>query len=116
MNETTETIINKRFAYRLGDKLPKPLKILYYFILTITLIYWLFRLIAAILALIQKCGAFVFEKRNFYTFVVCLIILAIGILLASQFIFNLDPFGKLINWFIEIWQTFKSWCIELIGG
>lgn len=112
----SDAIENKRLAYRLGDKLPKPIRIIYYILLTITLIYWLYRVITGLITLIQKIGSFLFEKRNYYTFVVCLLILAIGVFLASQFIFNLDPLGKLGNWFNELWQDIRRWCARLIGG
>lgn len=107
---------HKRLAYRLGDKMPKPIRVIYYVLLAITLVYWAYRLIALTLDLIQKIGLFIFEKRNYYTFVICLIILGVGILLASQFIFDLDPFGKLVNWIVNKWNDFRAWCVKIIGG
>ena len=117
MNEEEKIeIIKKRLAYRIGDKMPKPIRVVYYVILAITLIYWLYRLTASILELIQKIGSFIFEKRNYYTFIVCILILCVGILLASQFIFNLDPFGKVANWLVSKWNDLRHWCVEIIGG
>lgn len=117
----SETIDNihfktKRVAYRIGNKMPKPIRVIYYILLTLTLIYWLYRFIAGVLTLIQKLGSFIFEKRNYYTFIVCLLILTVGILLASQFLFNLDPFGKACNWFVEKWNNIRQWCAGVIGG
>lgn len=109
-------ITTKRLAYRIGDRMPKPIRIIYYIILGITLIYWLYRFIAGVLSFIQKLGSFVFEKHNYYTFVVCILILAIGILLASQFIFGLNPFGKVCDWFVDKWNDIRQWGVELIGG
>lgn len=112
----TSSALSRRFAYRIGDKMPKAIKIIYYIILAVTLVYWLYRAISLTLSLIQRIGSFVFEKRNYYTFVICLIILGIGILLASQFIFDLDPFGRVANWFIDQWNNFRAWCVKIIGG
>lgn len=116
MEENVIAKVNRRFAYRIGDRLPKAVRIIYYVLLGVTLIYWLYRAIVAVLDLIQTIGAFVFEKRNYYTFMVCLLILGIGVLFASQFIFGLDPFGKLVNWFVERWNDFRAWCVNVIGG
>ena len=112
----TSPVLSRRFAYRIGDKMPKAIKIIYYIILAVTLVYWLYRAISLTLSLIQRIGSFVFEKRNYYTFVICLIILGIGILLASQFIFDLDPVGRVTNWFIDQWNNFRAWCVKIIGG
>lgn len=111
-----EQEIKRRFAYRIGDKLPKPFRVIYYLLLSLTLIYWLYRVITGVLEMIQRLGAFIFEKRNFYTFIVCLLILGVGVLLASQYVFGLDPFGKIVAWALEKWEAFRLWCIELIGG
>lgn len=110
-----EPILRKRLAYRIGDKMPKAIRIIYYVILAITLVYWAYRLIALTLDLIQKIGCFIFEKRNYYTFVVCMLILAIGILLASQFIFDLDPFGRFVNGIVDKWNNFRQWCVNIIS-
>lgn len=116
MNENIEIpiqIVKKPLAYRIGDKLPKILRVIYYILLTITLVYWLYRLIGFLLKSIQKIGSFLFEKEHYYTFVFCLFILAIGTLLISQFVFGLDPFGKCINWIVEKWYDLKEWFINL---
>lgn len=96
--------VARRFAYRFGDRLPRPLRVIYYVVLTLTLIYWLYRLIALILGLIQRIGAFLFEKRNYYTLVLCLALCGIIVLLTAQFYFNLDPFGKFWDWVCSIWN------------
>ena len=118
--ENQENIImsikHRRLAYRIGDKMPKLIRMIYYVLLAITLVYWAYRLVALILDLIQKIGLFVFDKRNYYTFIICLIILSTGILIASQFIFGLDPFGKMVNWFVDKWNDFRAWCVKIIGG
>lgn len=108
------SINHRRLAYRIGDKMPKPIRVIYYVLLGITLIYWTYRLIALILDLIQKVGVFVFDKRNYYTFVICLIILGVGILVASQFIFGLDPFGKSLNWVVDKYNDLKNSIINLL--
>lgn len=113
-NNGIETL-HRRLAYRIGDRLPKAIRIIYYILLAITLVYWLYRFIRMILDLIQKIGSFMFDKRNYYTFVICLLILCIGVLIASQFIFGLDPIGKLGNWIVDRWNDFRQWCINVIS-
>lgn len=117
MNENIEIIansLNKRpLAYKIGDKLPKVLRVIYYILLSITLIYWGFRLIVFTFKSVQKIGAFLFEKEHYNTFIFCLFVLAIGTLIISQFVLNLDPFGKAVQWFIEKWNEFENWFINL---
>jgi len=97
--EQAQNFVLRRFAYRVGDFLPRPLKIVYYIVLWATLLYVLFRIVEWTLVKIQVMGSFIFEKRNYWTSVWVLFILAVGSILIAQFWYGLDPFGKTIDWF-----------------
>lgn len=94
-------IVRKRLAYRIGDLLPKPLKILYYLVLWLTLIYIFYRLIVFFLKTIQKVGYFIFDPKNYWTVILCITVLLLGSLLIGQFWLGLDPIGKFINRMLE---------------
>ena len=99
--EQAQNFVLRRFAYRVGDFLPRPLKIVYYIVLWATLLYVLFRIIEWTLVKIQVIGSFIFEKRNYWTSVWVLFILTVGSILIAQFWYGLDPFGNAYRWFID---------------
>ena len=78
----------------------------------ITLVYWVIWLIIKILKAIQKVGAFIFEARNYWTFVGCIVVLLIGTLLVAQFLLGLDPIGKFIEFILDKFQ----WIRDTIGN
>lgn len=85
--------------YRLinNSKIPRIIKWLLYILLTITMIYWIIMLVYKILELIRRFVHFVSDKRNWWTFVGCVIILLIGTFVVAQFVLELDPLGKFIT-------------------
>lgn len=95
-----------------NSKLPKWLKILIYIVLTLTLIYWLGLLVYKFLEAIRKFIHWASEQRNWWTFLTCILILGIGSLLLAQFVFGLDPFGKVTQWFVNCFNNMR----QLIGG
>lgn len=95
----------KRLAFRIADHLPKWMKIIYYIVLLLTLVYWIYRLIEWVLVTIQKLGAFIFEPRNYWAAVMSLFIVLIGAFIMAQFVLGLDPYGNFISW---IKQSFQS--------
>ena len=99
MEQQLQQVISKRFAYRLADHLPKPLKVIYYIILWATAIYILYRFLRGLLVGFQRAGEFIFEKRNYWTAVWVLFIMAVGSVLIAQFWYGLDPVGHAIRWF-----------------
>ncbi|MFI3329116.1 MAG: hypothetical protein R3Y05_01365 [bacterium] len=117
MEELVGDIIvpRRRFALRIGDRLPKPLRVLYYAVLFLTLIYMLFVVTKGLLDIIQRFGAFFFDKRNYYTFVFCIFGLAIGTFIVAQFFLGLDPIGAIIDFFNGIIQTIKDTIIEWVS-
>lgn len=105
-----------RLAYRIGDKLPKWLKIIYYIILIITFIYIIYRFLEWILITIQKIGAFIFEPRNYWTAVMSIFILLIGSFILAQFVLGLDPWGDAINWFKQVIENVTGGLIQYVSG
>jgi TRAP-type C4-dicarboxylate transport system permease small subunit len=90
--------IHDRFAYRLGARLPKVLRIMYYIVLFMTFIYFIYRFFEWFLKTFQKIGAFAFDPRNYWAGVMAFGILLIGGFILAQFILGLDPVGKTIDW------------------
>lgn len=95
--DTAVKQLSRRFAYRIGDKLPKLLKIMYYIVLFVTFIYILYRFFEWTLVTFQKIGEFFFRKQNYWAAVVSIIVVLIGTFLVSQFILGLDPVGHVIG-------------------
>jgi len=99
--------ITKRFAYRVGNRLPKVLRILYYIVLFLTFIYLIYRFFEWFLVTVQKIGSFIFEPRNYWAAVLSICILLIGAFVLAQFILGLDPVGNVIKWFNDLYQTLE---------
>ncbi len=96
------------------SSIPKWLKWLINITLTITCIYWLGYFIYKILESVRRFIHWVSEKRNWWTFLMCLLILGIGILLAAQFYFELDPVGKAIDYIVEQFNNLRDNIANLI--
>ena len=96
--------------------LPKWLKAILLIISLITMVYWAGFMIYKILCGIRVIGAFIFEKRNYWTFLGCILILGIGALLLAQFYFGLQPFENFIAWIENLWDQLRNWVSELIKG
>lgn len=96
--------MNQRLIYKLGSYMPKWLRIIYYIILVVTLIYVVFRALEFILVSIQKIGAFIFDNRNYWTVIMCLFILALGTFIVAQFVIGMDPWGRFTQWLIELFN------------
>ena len=100
-----EQIIKKLHWY---DKFPRWLKIILLIISIITIVYWIGLMLYKILCAIRVIGAFVFEKRNYWTFLCCILILVLGGLLLAQYYFNLDPFGKIVERTSDLIQSIRD--------
>lgn len=103
-----------RFVY--NSNLPKWLKILIYIAITITLVYWLGLLVYEFLEALRKLLHWTSEQRNWWTFLTCIFILGIGSLLIAQFALGLDPFGKIVKWFIDRWNDLRQLIGDKIAG
>ena len=104
--------------YRLinNSKMPRFIKWILYVLLTLTCIYWIGVMVYKILCAIRVIGAFIFEKRNYWTFLCCLLILVIGGLLLAQYYFNLDPFGAIVAYFNGLIDRLREYLGNLIIG
>ena len=103
-----EQTIKRRIAFRIGDRLPKVLKILYYIVLFMTFIYLIYRFLEWFLLTVQKIGAFIFEPRNYWAAVMSIAILLIGAFVLAQFILGLDPVGKTLEWMQNIIRSLET--------
>ena len=112
MEQLAATIVKKHWY----DKLPKWLKIILLIISIITMVYWLCFMLYKILCGIRVIGAFIFEKRNYWTFLCCLLILIVGGLLLAQYYFNLNPFGAIIAYFNGLIERLREYLGGLIIG
>lgn len=99
-----------------NSHIPKWLKALAYILLTLSLVYLIGLTLYKILEAIRKFFHWASDKRNYWTFLVCLLILGVGILLAAQYVFDLDPIGKAIQWGLGKWSEFKNWLASLLMG
>lgn len=109
-------VIKRRFAFRVGDHFPKAIRWLYYIVLFGTLIYLLYNIIVWLLKTIQKIGYFCFSPQNYWTVVMCVIILTIGGLLIAEFCSPLQPFTKIYEWLLDMIDDSKQWLIGTIEG
>ena len=100
----------------LFSRLPRWLRIILIILSIITVVYWLGFVIYKLLCAIRCIGAFVFESRNYWTFLVCVLILVVGSLLVAQFYLGLNPFGEIYEWFIEKITELRDSIVNLIGG
>ena len=65
---------------------------------------------------IRVIGAFIFEKRNYWTFLCCILILVLGGLLLAQYYFKLDPFGKIVEQVSNLFNQIRGNIGDLIKG
>jgi len=108
MDNAIQTVVGRRFAYRVGDWLPKPLKIVYYIILIISLIYILYRFIEWVLVTTQKVGEFIFRPQNYWASVIAMFTVLIGVFIAAQFFLGLDPLGYTWRKILELLSLLET--------
>lgn len=111
-----EEIIKAVVKQHWYSNFPKWLKVILLILSLITVVYWVGLAIYKILSAIRCVGAFIFEKRNYWTFLCCILILVIGGLLLAQFYFGLDPFGKFVEWAVETWDYLREVIANFIIG
>lgn len=110
MEEVTK-LFKKEHWY---SRFPRWLKIILLIVSIITMIYWLGIIVYKILCAIRVIGAFAFDKKNYWTFLCCILILLIGSLIMAQCVLGLDPIGKTINYILEKWEAIKEVIVERI--
>lgn len=101
MQEIAQAAIKKHWY----SGLPKWLKAVLLIISIITVVYWFGFMVYQILKGIRVIGAYIFEQRNYWTFILCLFLIVISALLIAQFYYGLDPFGKFIDWLTGLFDS-----------
>ncbi len=91
-----------------NSNMPKFLKILIYILLTLTLVYWIVWFIYKVLDYLRIFLHFVSDKRNWWTFVGCIVILLIGTFLVAQFVLGLNPIGNFLEWLKSIVNAIRN--------
>lgn len=109
-------IVVRPLAFRFGDMLPKPLKVIYYILLWVTLIYMIGVISIFLLKVIQKTGAMIFDEKHFYFLVFVLLIVGLITLFLAQYYFDLDPIGHFLKFLSNKWHEFREWIVRLILG
>lgn len=97
------------------SNMPKFLKILIEVLLTLTCVYWIGVLIYKILEGLRIFMHWTSDKRNWWTFLMCVAILVVGGLIIAQFFLGLDPFGKMWQGILNTFNNFRNWLSGLIG-
>lgn len=94
--------------YRLvrNSNIPKILKLLIYILLTLSCIYWIGWFVYKFLSITRKIIHWCSDERNWWTFIVCILILVIGSLIIAQFFLGLQPFERFIQWIVDLWNDF----------
>ena len=110
---------------------PKWLKIILLVISLVTVVYWVGRLVVYILEAVRtllelgfiylSMGLLwvtenAFDKDRFYTGVSILFISLVACTLVCEFVFDLGVFELITNWALNVWETFRQWCTNLIKG
>ena len=103
-NEVIENVMKKS----LFSKLPKWLKVILVIISVLTLVYWVGFIVIKILSAIRFILQEISKKEHWWFFVVTMLLVGIVALLLSQFVFGLDPFGKIATWCVSIFDKVKD--------
>lgn len=90
-----------------SERVPSWLKWVLLIVTIITLVYWVLWLVFQILKYLRIFLHWATEERNYWTFIVCILIVVVGSLIAAQFFLELDPFGKLADELKKYWDLLK---------
>lgn len=97
-----------------NSKLPRVLKVLIYALLTITCVYWLGMMIYKILETIRIFINWTSTRRNWWTFLMCILIVVVGGIIVAQFFLGLNPIGNFLEQMKNWWQEIKADFVEAI--
>lgn len=114
MDEIVENAVEVMTRTTWFSRLPKWLRVVLMVISIITLVYWVGFALYKILEAIRIIMAYIFEKRNYWTFLICILLIAIGGLLLGEFYFGLEPFNKIAQWFVDLYESVREWLRSLI--
>jgi len=101
------TNISKRFAFRLGNRLPKVLRIMYFIVLFLSMVYFIYRFFEWFLVTVRKFGEWFFRPQNYWAAVMSIGILLIGSFILAQFVLGLDPWGNTIERITNIIESLE---------
>lgn len=107
-------VIEKVVKQTLFSKMPKWLKTILIILSILTLVYWVGFVVIKILSALRFILQEISKKEHWWFFIVTMLIVGIVALLLSQFVFGLDPFGKLASWCCEIFDNIKDAFIDWI--
>ena len=109
-NEVIESVVKTS----LFSKLPKWLKVILIIVSILTLVYWVGFVVIKILSLIRFILQEISKKEHWWFFIVTMLLVGIVALLLAQFVFGLDPFGKLSVWCVGIFDKITETIIEWV--
>lgn len=109
-NEVIEKVV-KQTSF---SKMPKWLKTILIILSILTLVYWVGFVVIKILSALRFILQEISKKEHWWFFIVTMLIVGIVALLLSQFVFGLDPFGKLASWCCGIFDSLKDSFIDWI--
>lgn len=92
------------YKYLYKTQMPKWLKIIFYILLSITFVYWIIWLIYKGLEYTRRMLHWATEKRNWWTFLVSILLVLFGSLIMAQCVLGLDPIGKATKYLLDIWE------------
>lgn len=99
------------------SRLPKWLKITLIIISILTLVYWVGFIVIKILSLVRFILQEISKKEHYWFFIVTMLVVGIVALLLSQYVFGLDPFGKIGDWCTETYDKIinevTKWILSL---
>lgn len=107
-------LLEKVAKTSLFSKLPKWLKVVLVIISILTLVYWVGFIVIKILSAIRFILQEISKKEHWWFFIVTMLLVGIVALLLAQFVFGLDPFGKLTEWCVGIFDNMKEKFIDWI--
>lgn len=96
--------------------MPNFLKVFLYILLTVTCVYWLCYLLYKFLEILRIILHTISERGHWWFMIFVIIAFAIATLLISQFVFDLDPIGKFVEWIKINFQSFRNWLGNLVSG
>lgn len=91
-----------------NSKMPKWIKVVFNVVLTLALFYLIGLLIYWIFEGLRLVLHFMTTKGHWWFMLLMLFICGVCILLAGQFYFNLDPFGKIADFFVNTFYNAKE--------
>ena len=99
---------------KIWNIMPKWLKIVLITLSIITVVFWLGFLLYWILEIFRKFLVLISDKKGFWIFIVLFIIFSITVLILMQFVWGLNPFGKLYDNLINLINNIRDMLAEKI--